>query len=583
MESPVGRPRRVKSVITSRPLARAFYGAPKRRENVKFLAHQRYTKRSWRGDAAPTWRWVMIGVCLLAIATRAGAQTPGVGAVSFPNTGAAAAQQDFLTALAQLHNFEYGPAAALFRKAQQTDPGFAMAYWGEAMTYNHPVWMEQDLAAARAVLQRLGPTPEARLARAQTEREKDYLRAVEILYCEGDKRARDVAYADAIDSIRRKYPGDVEAAAFAALALLGTSHHGRDFGIYMRAAAILEPLFPSNPKHPGLAHYLIHSYDDPIHAPLGLRAAREYSRIAPGAAHAQHMCSHIFVATGMWDDVVAANEAAVRITGNTVAPGRPPAACGHYPTWLSYGYLQQGRIEAANAMVKQCHAQVGASKTHWGAFIAMRARFLIDTESWTSDVVALVATPTQPAAIFTQEFVNAFSAIRRNDLTAARDAAAKMQAARDSIEKATASSDPAHAAMPGMTSSTDASSLGRLKILSDEIAALIRHKEGDGSAAIELLRAAAKLEDSLPFEFGPPFIDKPSYELLGEILLELKQPRDARAAFEKALLRTPERTAALSGLMQAAAQMGDTRKEAEVRARLQAIWHRADRRPSTMQ
>jgi tetratricopeptide (TPR) repeat protein len=524
----------------------------------------------------------MVGVFLLTVVTRAGAQTPGVGLVSFPNTGAAAAQQDFLTGLAQLHNFEYGPAAALFRKAQQTDPAFAMAYWGEAMTYNHAVWMEQDITAARAVLQRLGPTPEARLAKAGTDREKDYLRAVEVLYGEGDKRKRDFAYADAMDSIRRKYPDDVEAAAFAALAFLGTSHDGRDFGIYMRAAAILEPLFPLNPKHPGIAHYLIHSYDDPIHAPLGLRAAREYSRIAPGAAHAQHMCSHIFVAIGMWDDVVAANEAAVKITGNTVAPGRPPAACGHYPYWLSYGYLQQGRIEAAKGMVKQCHAQVSASTAHWSAFISMRARYLIDTEDWTSDVTALSATTTQPAAIFTQEFVNAFSAIRRNDLIAARAAAVRMQSARDSIEKAAAKTDPAHAAMPGMASPADASSLGRMTILSDEITALIRHKESDSGAAIELLRAAAKLEDSLPFEFGPPFIDKPSYELLGEILLETKQPREARTAFEKALRRTPERTSALSGLMKASAQMGDAKKEAEVRVRLQAIWHRADRKPTTM-
>jgi hypothetical protein len=306
----------------------------------------------------------------LALAGRASAQAPGVGQVAFPNSGSPAAQQDFLTGLAQLHNFEYGPAAELFRKAQQRDPEFAMAYWGEAMTHNHAVWMEQDLTAARAVLQKLGPTADARLAKAKTEREKDYLRAVETLYGEGDKKARDFLYAEAMDGIRRKYPDDVEAAAFTALALLGTSHAGRDFAIYMRAAAILEPLFPSHQKHPGIAHYLIHSYDDPIHAPLGLRAAREYSTIAPDAAHAQHMCSHIFVAMGMWDDVVEANEAAVKITGNIAAPNRPPASCGHYPFWLTYGYLQQGRIEAANAMVKKCHASISAAKEPmWGACV----------------------------------------------------------------------------------------------------------------------------------------------------------------------------------------------------------------------
>jgi tetratricopeptide (TPR) repeat protein len=525
---------------------------------------------------SPIPRSVLTVVVWFAVPATAAAQTPGVGLVAFPNSGAQAAQQDFLTGLAQLHNFEYGAAAELFRKAQQRDPDFALAYWGEAMTHNHAVWMEQDRAAARAVLQRLGSTPEARLAKAKTEREKDYLRAVETLYGDGDKKARDFAYADAMASIRRTYPDDVEAAAFTALALLGTSHDGRDFAIYMRAAAILEPLFPSHPKHPGIAHYLIHSYDDPVHAPLGLRAAREYSKIAPDAAHAQHMCSHIFVAIGMWDDVVAANEAAVTIVGNNAAPNRPPAACGHYPFWLTYGYLQQGRIATANGMVKKCHASASAaSEPQWGAFIGLRARYLIDTEDWSSDVVALTASPSQPAAVFTQEFVAAFSAVRRRDLPAARSALAKMQSARQAIEKAAGAADPSHASMPGMNMPPiDAAALGRVKILHDEIVAMIGHQEGATEQAIGTLRAAAALEATLPFEFGPPFIEKPAYELLGEILLELRKPAEARAAFEKALSRTPERTAALVGLMKAAAQSGDRTKEAEIKARLDAIWHR---------
>jgi tetratricopeptide (TPR) repeat protein len=521
---------------------------------------------------------------ILLVVSKAYAQAPGVGQVSFPNSGAAAAQHDFLTGLAQLHNFEYGPAAELFRKAQQRDPGFAMAYWGEAMTHTHPVWFEQDLAAARAVLQKLGDTPEARLAKARTEREKDYLRAAEVLYGEGEKKARDIAYADAMDGIRRKYPDDVEATAFTALALLGTSHARRDFAIYMRAAALLEPVFVSHPKHPGIAHYLIHSYDDPIHAPLGLRAAREYSKIAPDAAHAQHMCSHIFVAMGMWDDVVAANEAAVKVAGGTAAANRPPADCGHYPFWLMYGYLQQGRFEAANAMVKKCHATIVAAKSPvWGAFIMLRARYLIDTEEWSGDIAALAASPTAPPAVFSEQFATAFGAIRRGNLDAARSAFAKMQAARHQIEHSASTGSAMPTPMPGMTMPPpDASSVGRVKVLHDEIAALLRHKEGATGDAVETLRAAAALEDTLPFEFGPPYIDKPAYELLGELLLEIGQGQEARAAFEKALSRTPERTTALVGLMKAAALVGDRKKEAEIRARLQAIWHRADRRQSTL-
>ena len=531
---------------------------------------------------------IVVGAVLVTTwcVTGAEAQRPGVGQVSFPNSGAAAAQLDFLTGLAQLHNFEYAPAADFFRKAQQADPDFAMAYWGEAMTHTHPVWMEQDAAAARAILQRLGTSPDARLAKARSEREKDYLRAIEVLYGEGDKKARDFLYADAMLSLHRKYPDDAEAAAFAALALLGTAHDGRDFAIYMRAAAILEPLFPANPKHPGIAHYLIHSYDDPVHAPLGLRAAREYSKIAPSAAHAQHMCSHIFVAMGMWDDVVEANEAAVRITRGPVAANRPASSCGHYPFWLTYGYLQQGRTASAKGVVQQCHQAIStAQPPSWGPFVAMRSRYLLDTEDWTGDIAALTAAPTQPAATFTYEFTNAFSATRRGDLNAARAALARMQGARQTIEAAASkAADPAHAAMPGMNMPVpDAGSLGRLKILQDEITAMLRFKEGAQREALDLVRAAATLEETLPFEFGPPFIDKPAYELLGEMLLESNQPAEARVAFEKALSRTPERTTALVGLMKAASRTGDQKKESEIKSRLDTIWRRADSKRTEVQ
>ncbi len=535
-----------------------------------------------RTDVQPITLAVFLSLSLVG---RVEAQLPGVGEVSFPNSGATAAQQDFLSGLAQLHNFEYGAAAEFFRKAQQTDPGFAMAYWGEAMTYNHPVWMEQDLGAARKVLQRLGDTADARLAKAKTEREKDYLRAVEILYGDGDKRARDMAYADAMASLIREYPDDVEATAFAALALLGTSHEGRDFATYMRSAALLEPVLPTHPRHPGIAHYLIHSYDDPVHAPLGLRAARAYSKIAPAAAHAQHMCSHIFVAIGMWDDVVEANEAAVKVTRGVTAPNRPPASCGHYPFWLTYGYLQQGRTDAAKKMVLECHQTVSAQKSPaWTAFAAMRARYLLDTEDWTGEVAAIAVPPVQPAATFTYEFTNAFGALRRGDVAAARAAFGRLDAARQAIEGASHKpGDPAHAGMPmPALPAIGNGEKGRLKILRDQIAALLRLSDGARGEAVDLLRAAAAAEDVLPFEFGPPAVDKPAYELLGETLLVIDQPAEARVAFEKALARTPDRTAALVGLMKAAAKSGDLKKEAEIKARLQAIWHRADRKTDLM-
>jgi len=263
----------------------------------------------------------VLAAILLSLSFPLAAQ-PKLGDVAFANSGAAAAQQAFLQGLALLHDFEYSPAAEAFRQAQAADPDFALAYWGEAMTYNHAVWMEQDAGAARAVLARLGPTPEARAAKAPSAREKAYLHAVETLYGEGSKEERDVRYSAEMAALHARFPDDVDATAFYALSLLGTAHNGRDYAIYMRAAALLEDVFPTHRQHPGVLHYLIHSYDDPIHAPLGLRAARLYGGIAPNAGHALHMTSHIFIAMGMWDEVIHANVEAMR----TVTSSAPPMA-----------------------------------------------------------------------------------------------------------------------------------------------------------------------------------------------------------------------------------------------------------------
>ena len=275
----------------------------------------------------------LVAIVLVAAAAPLGAQ--GVGVVAFANSGTAAAQPAFLRGLALLHNFEYDDAAESFRQAQELDPGFAMAYWGEAMTHTHPIWMRQDLAAARAVLQRLAPTSAARAAKAPTERERDWLRTVEVLYGEGNKEERDRAFAAAMAALREKYPDDVDAAAFYGLALLGTAHEGRDFATYMRSAAVLEEAYAKQPRHPGVLHYLIHSYDDAVHAPLGVRAARLYGAVAPDAPHALHMTSHIFIALGQWDDVIAANRQASEVVNHQrAAKGQPPKRCGHYPEWL---------------------------------------------------------------------------------------------------------------------------------------------------------------------------------------------------------------------------------------------------------
>src|SRR5438874_12533361 len=277
----------------------------------------------------------MLLVCLAAAASLS-AQTPRLGTIDFPASGAPAAQAPFIRGVLLLHSFEYGDAARAFREAQRLDSGFALAYWGAPITYTHPAGTEQDGTAAGAALQRLAATRDARRAKAPTRREQAYLDAVEILYGDGSKAVRDTAYSLAMGRLVARFPADREAKVFYALSLLGLNQGVRDVPSYLRAAAIVDTVFRENPNHPGAAHLLIHSYDDPIHAPLGLAAARAYSKIAPDAAHAQHMTTHIFLALGMWDEVVSQNE---------LASGRDRAACtaNHYTAWLGYGYRQQGR------------------------------------------------------------------------------------------------------------------------------------------------------------------------------------------------------------------------------------------------
>jgi tetratricopeptide (TPR) repeat protein len=485
--------------------------------------------------------------------------TEGVGEVSFPNSGAPEAQGAFLRGLAQLHNFEYGSAAAAFREAQEIDPGFAMAYWGEAMTYNHTVWMEQDREAALAALERLSPTREGRIAAAQTEREKAYLRAVEILYGDGDKQGRDDNYAEVMRALYEAYPDDHEAAAFFALSLLGTAHEGRDFATYMRAAAVVEEVFDRQPRHPGAAHYLIHSYDDPIHAPLGLRAAVAYSSIAPDAAHAQHMTSHIFVAMGMWDDVVRANETAVAVVDRArSARGGPALVCGHYPFWLEYGYLQQGRPDDAKRILRGCRdaarSQEAASRAGAGdlldpdntlraSYVQMRTRYIVDSEEWDSEVLGWEVPMGEAwGDRLTYVFGTGFAAARRGDLVAAHEAHEALLEARQGLEAVL------------RTREDSGGQYGkRASILERQLRAVILAEEGRVEDAIALVREAVAEEESLPFIFGPPYVDKPSHELLGELLLASGRAGEAREAFVTALSRTPERITAQSGLTRATA------------------------------
>lgn len=492
-------------------------------------------------------------VLLFALSLSALPSFAQVGTVAFANSGKPDAQEPFLRGMALLHNFEYPTAATAFREAQVADPSFAMAYWGEAMTHTHPIWFQQNAAAARAVLERLGATPAERLAKAGTERERDYLRTLDVLYGEGEKNARDFLYADAMAALHARYPDDVDATAFYALAILGTAHEGRDFATYMRAASLLEEVFPTHMQHPGVLHYLIHSYDDPVHAPLGMRAARRYGAVAPEAGHALHMTSHIFIALGMWDDVIDANRRAIAVVNRQrAARGVAAGDCGHYPTWLHYALLQKGSDHDAATALDACRSSaltdsfVAASpadtrRSRLEEFATMRAhQIAIGSAVPAADAVAIPNGVEAPLAQFTLVYGDVLAAARRNDAAMLKTAAARLRslqkAAVDANDEGTAANPSARIAAEVMVQEADALQL----VVSDT---------AKRDEALKILEAAAKAERSMPIEFGPPVVPKPAAELFADQLLIAGRGADAVVAYQSVLERTPGRKPAIEGLL----------------------------------
>ena len=291
---------------------------------------------------------------LLLMATAAAAPS-NYGTTNFPVTGKPEAQQLFVRGLLMLHNFEYDDAREVFLDVQKLDRDMVMAYWGEALTYEHPLWNEQDLASATAALAKIAPTAKARVARAATAREKAYIDSVNILFGEGSDEQRDYRYSAALKNIMETYPEDLDAAAFYALSILTTSHDGRDFAKYMQAAAVTEQILDSSPRHPGALHYNIHSYDDPVHSPLGVRAANIYSEVAPSAVHALHMPAHIYFALGQFDRANKLNARSYAAAETRLARKQIPIdrSAYHSLTWLIYGLTQNGNKQEALAATQQ--------------------------------------------------------------------------------------------------------------------------------------------------------------------------------------------------------------------------------------
>lgn len=513
--------------------------------------------------------------CLVLLAAwgAAAAQTADLGSIDFPTSGPPAAQAHFERGVLLLHSFEYRDARDAFQSAQELAPDYAMAYWGEAMTYNHPIWLEEDLDSARAVLARLAPTPEERAAKAPTQREKRYLATVEILFGDGDKVHRDHAYAEALRAMMEDDPSDLEAASFYSLALLGTCHEGRDAAIYMRAAAIADRVFDQNPRHPGAAHYLIHATDDPVHAPLGLEAARSYAQIAPAAGHALHMPSHIFLALGLWDEVSSSNEdswdaVAARVEREGWAIERHNY---HALLWWHYALLQQGKIEQATQLLERMADDDRSARTRrTGNHLAlMRAAHAVDAGTARPLTPSPHAQSLDLEAAASVDFTAGLAAVNRGDIGIAMAAIAGIKGRVMSAKGSVPSSRDGYTQVGGVRTSS-------AEIMALTLEAMLAAGRGDYDAAVQKATEAVAIEAETPFGFGPPVPAKPASELLGEILLEAGRTEEALAQLESALRRTPRRARSLVAKLEAARQLARAEVVERALGELKAISEHAD-------
>ena len=470
------------------------------------------------------------------------------------------AKPHFLRGITALHNFEYEEANEAFVQARTIEPGFALAYWGEAMTYYQVLWRNENVEAARRALAALAPTPSARAAKAENAKDKGLLAAAEILFGEGDPDARHTRYAEAMGELSASDPDDPDVASLYALALMGTmsrsligsggTHEvhqpelaGSD--VQRRVAAILSRVLASHPQHPGALHYLLHNYDDPEHARLALGAARTYARVAGSASHALHMPAHIFQQLGLWHDAAAADRAAYEASREwTRRKNLGPAMRNfHALSWFEYELLQLGRYREASQTLDDITSVIAidapsAPATHGphqplvSDLSSMRARFVIESRRWN------------------------MLGRERNFGNVDELLAIGMSAAN------TNNPELAELSRQALAQRAQADQEGDLRpaiaIMEREVAALIAHAGGRGNEAIAILEAATQAELALPAPLGLPSPAKPAPELLGEMLLEAGRAKEAQQSFEQALRRNANRSASVIGLARAAMAASDT-------------------------
>ena len=500
-----------------------------------------------------------------------------LGTVDFPVSCAPAARARFQRAVALLHSFAYELADGAFSDVLAADPSCAMAHWGIAMSLFHPVWAAANptMAPSAAELARgLAEIQKAKTPGPPTARERDYVVAAESFFADSDRAdhpTRAARFARAMEQVQARYPDDKEAAIFHALGLLGTAAPSdKTHAPERQAAEILNGVLAQMPDHPGVAHYLIHSFDYPDLAELALPAARAYAKIAPSAPHALHMPSHIFTRLGLWDESIDANLAAAEAARRVVARLHPGATAFdelHALDYLEYAYLQAGRDAEATRVVEKVRGVAALDVSNFAAAYALAAvpaRHALERRDWAAAAALTVGPASFPWPRFGHaeaitHYARALGAARRNDLPAARESLARVVALRD-----------------GLAAKNDTYWAGQVDVLRREAAAWIARAENRNEDAVRLLREAAEVEDATDKSPVTPGSILPARQMLADMLLETGDPARASVEYDASLRTAPGRYASLLGAAKAAETSGDAVRARAYYARLVAQCGRAD-------
>ncbi len=488
------------------------------------------------------------------------------GVIQFKTSCSEKIQKEFDLAISILHSFEYDEAEKVFAKIIDAAPECAMAYWGVAMSNYHPLWaapMQDELEKGSKLI------AIAQSLTQKTKRESDYIDAMAEFYKDWkttDHRTRSINYEKAMEKMHNDYPDDKEAAIFYALALDGAADPAdTTFSKQKKAGAILTSLYPNDPDHPGVIHYIIHSYDYPELATLALPAARKYASIAPSSAHAQHMPSHIFTRLGLWDEDITSNIAAA---GSAKCYGENMGIKGHWDEelhtldYLAYSYLQKGDNKMAKEQWDYLQTIDVVNPVNFKvayAYASIPSRYLLENKMW-KEAANLQPHPKnfewekypwQKAII---HFTRLLGAVHTNQLDAARSELNKMIVLHDTLVN---QKDPYKANQV------------QIQIKSGE--AWILFKEGKNSQALEQMKLAAQMEDNTQKHPVTPGEVLPARELLGDLLLEMNQPGPSLAAYEADLKKHPNRFNALYSAGLAAERSNDPVKASNYYKQLIAI------------